>query len=115
VYEIGSRRRGKDRARSVLLLQDRVIPFVLNTWAALCASGVWVEMGSFLLVMNNRICICCGEPMSDAEIGTWKENPNVCFACSSFLDEPGENLPEPEPSEAHAAPREKAEVRVFDG
>jgi hypothetical protein len=55
--------------------------------------------------------------MSDAEIGTWKENPNVCFACSSFLDEPGENLPEPEPTEPQPAraPVEKVEVRLFDG
>jgi hypothetical protein len=55
--------------------------------------------------------------MSDAEIGTWKENPNVCFACSSFLDEPGENLPEPEPAEPQPArvPVEKVEVRLFDG
>jgi hypothetical protein len=34
--------------------------------------------------------------MSEAERGTWKDNPNVCFACSSFLESPGETLSEEE-------------------
>ena len=49
--------------------------------------------------MNNRICICCGEPMTEAERGSWKDNPNVCFACSSFLEEPSETLPPEQPAE----------------
>jgi hypothetical protein len=35
--------------------------------------------------MNPRICICCGEPISEAAERNL-DNPNLCFACSRFVD-----------------------------
>ena len=29
--------------------------------------------------------------MPEIEIGTLKDNPNICFKCSSFLEVPGDN------------------------
>ena len=65
--------------------------------------------------MNNRICICCGEPMAEAERGTWKDNPNVCFACSSFLDEPSENLPKDDQPTRPVQEPEVNEIRSLSG
>ncbi len=41
--------------------------------------------------MTPRICICCGEPMSDRG-NALSRNPNICACCSSLADgmeEPG--------------------------
>lgn len=35
--------------------------------------------------MNPRICICCGEPMSEKG-NALSRNPNVCASCSSLAD-----------------------------
>jgi hypothetical protein len=35
--------------------------------------------------MNPRICICCGEPMSEHG-GEFSRNPNLCASCSSMMD-----------------------------
>lgn len=35
--------------------------------------------------MSPRICICCGEPMSEKGDALWR-NPNVCASCSSLAD-----------------------------
>jgi hypothetical protein len=55
--------------------------------------------------------------MSDAEIGTLKENPNICFACSSFLDVPDDIdcLPENEEQEHIVHRAEKSETKSFHG
>ena len=55
--------------------------------------------------------------MSEAEIGTLKENPNVCFACSSFLDVPEDIdcLPEPEEQEQIVNRTERSETRTLHG
>jgi hypothetical protein len=35
--------------------------------------------------MIPRICVCCGEPMSEPANRS-SDNPNLCLACSQFLD-----------------------------
>ena len=35
--------------------------------------------------MIPRICVCCGEPMSETSERS-SDNPNLCFACCRFLD-----------------------------
>ena len=45
--------------------------------------------------MNPRICICCGEPMAEANHGL-SRNPNVCASCSSMADGMGETTTIPE-------------------
>jgi hypothetical protein len=35
--------------------------------------------------MNPSICVCCGEPISQAG-NTLSRNPNLCACCSSFVD-----------------------------
>jgi hypothetical protein len=73
--------------------------------------------------MNSRICLCCGEPMSEKG-NALSRNPNICASCSSLADGMEESsLPEstgpvaetiepvaPEPIEQHA---EEPAVRHF--
>ena len=35
--------------------------------------------------MHPRVCVCCGEPMSERG-NTRSRNPNVCASCSSLAD-----------------------------
>ena len=35
--------------------------------------------------MKPRICICCGEPMTES-LASLSRNPNVCSSCSSLVD-----------------------------
>lgn len=35
--------------------------------------------------MTPRICICCGEPMSEKNTA-FSRNPNICACCSSLAD-----------------------------
>jgi hypothetical protein len=39
--------------------------------------------------MKSRICVCCGEPISD-EGNILSRNPNLCASCSSLADGMGE-------------------------
>ena len=64
--------------------------------------------------MRPRICICCGEPITEHG-NALSRNPNLCASCSSLTDGmddsgppgPGGNMeaqPEPVQSAAPAAP-----------
>src|SRR5262252_2750692 len=44
----------------------------------------WKGEGNYYWV-RPRICICCGEPMSEAG-NSLSRNPNVCASCSSLAD-----------------------------
>jgi hypothetical protein len=35
--------------------------------------------------MNSRICVCCGEPVSEKG-NALSRNPNICASCSSMAD-----------------------------
>ena len=62
--------------------------------------------------MNPRVCICCGEPMSERG-NALSRNPNMCASCSSMADgmadedsalEQQQDLTETSPEIAPAAP-----------
>ncbi len=40
--------------------------------------------------MRPRVCVCCGELMSERG-GALSRNPNICASCSSLLDGIDEN------------------------
>ena len=42
--------------------------------------------------MNSRICICCGEAMTERG-NVLSRNPNVCASCSSMADGMDESSP----------------------
>ncbi|HWX20803.1 MAG TPA: hypothetical protein VN578_12970 [Candidatus Binatia bacterium] len=44
--------------------------------------------------MKPRICICCGETMSERG-NALSRNPNVCASCSSLADGMDDPVPEP--------------------
>jgi hypothetical protein len=35
--------------------------------------------------MMPRVCVCCGEPISEKE-NVFSRNPNMCASCSSLAD-----------------------------
>src|SRR5262245_12692245 len=42
-----------------------------------------------IIDMRPRVCICCGEPMSERG-GAFSRNPNMCASCSSMADGMGD-------------------------
>ncbi len=56
--------------------------------------------------MTSRICICCGEPMSEAG-NALSRNPNVCASCSSMAD----GMEEQSVLEAHPEITEAATIQ----
>ena len=44
-----------------------------------------LELTAILLEMRPRVCICCGELMSERG-GSLSRNPNICESCSSLAD-----------------------------
>ncbi len=69
--------------------------------------------------MSPRICICCGEPMSERG-NALSRNPNLCASCSSMADgieEPGLSHPHfelPSPTPAVPPPISPSEVIVLE-
>ena len=65
--------------------------------------------------MNSRICMCCGEPMSEKG-NALSRNPNICASCSSMADGMDEaGVPEnssPASERTEAAPRERFEEKA---
>jgi len=59
--------------------------------------------------MRPRICICCGEPMSETG-NAFSRNPNMCSSCSSMADGMGDEIasPEQDPTITEARGRENA-------
>ena len=64
----------------------------------------WPEQFQFRaeLSMKPRICLCCGEPLSDTA-NALSRNPNVCASCSSLAD----GMDEPKAPETNDLERAK--------
>ncbi len=53
--------------------------------------------------VNPRVCICCGEPMSQRD-NALSRNPNMCASCSSLLDGMDDSSPIIDVSGSEEAP-----------